>query len=411
MRIVQVTASVAESDGGATTAVLGMDEGYRSCPEVSTITLTTDADGYRGRLPRSERERLDATRPTVRVHPRSRPLRIKNSWALRTALNREVAQADLVHIHGVYLAHTVWAFLAARRHRRRYIVQPHGALEPYQAQFGRLHKATWDRVVGHRILNGAAALVATSEDEAKNLRSLLPDARVIVMPLGTSPGASTVPDHVRDSVAVWLSAPRHQRVLFLGRLARKKRPELLIDAWNRLDEGVLAVVGPDDHWTSDALRERVSSHRRHSVYFPGAVDAEGVRWFMQKAGVFVLPSENENFGLTVAEAMMGGAAVVTTRQTAAAEFVHNARAGILLKTPNVAALTTAMSDLITNQLAVAAAGQRGREYASHNLTWNASVSQLLGSLPESRFSKTLELPTASHLRAQTWDDRKTRDEK
>ena len=384
MRIIQVAASLAESDGGTTTAVLGTDQGYRASPDVSVLTLTTDADGNRGRLSTDERARLRESTPDVAVHPRSRPLRIKNSWSMRKKLMSEVSAADLVHIHGVYLAHTVWAWLAARRYGCPYIVQPHGALEPYQARFGRPHKAVWDRIVGRRILTGASALVAASKDEAANLHSLLPNVRVVVMPLGTSSGRARVPDAVREAATDWLRAPRHQRVLFLGRLARKKRPDLLVDAWNRLATGKLAVVGPDGEWTNEQLSSQVTLRRRGSICFPGPVDADGVRWFMHHAGVFVLPSENENFGITVAEAMAGGAAVITTQQTASAEHIRQARAGLVLDSPDAAALAHAIEELLAEPDVVLGAGARGEAYARAHLTWGSAVQQLLYELNSER---------------------------
>ena len=107
----------------------------------------------------------------------------------------------------------------------------------------------------------------------------------------------------------------------------------------------LLIVGPAQDWTADTLRARVHPERRHSVSFLDAVDPAAAAWLMTEAGVFALPSENENFGLTVAEAMAYGCAVLTTRQTAAAEHVLAAGAGLVLPRPDAGLLTAALTQL------------------------------------------------------------------
>jgi glycosyltransferase involved in cell wall biosynthesis len=382
VRVIQVAASVAASDGGPTTGVLGLNAAYNRRPGTSALAIATDANGRFGRLDETERNLLTGL-PGValRVLSRSRPFRLKNSWRLCREVLREVSGADLVHIHGVYLAHSVWAWIAARRHGRPYIVQPHGALEPYQAQFGRLRKRLWDLVIGRRVLTGAAALLAASDDEARHLRDLLPGTHVIVTPLGTTTGPTTIDADMQRRLAPWLAAPQHKRVLFLGRLARKKCPDRLLEAWNRLDSGVLAVVGPDGEWTAEELRSLILPDRTDSTIMAGGTDAPGVRWFMAHAGVFVLPSESENFGISVAEAMAGGAAVVTTRQTAAAEHVTAAGAGVVLERPDPQLLADALERLLRHPEDTVVMGRRGHAYARDHLTWDGAAERLLLSLP------------------------------
>jgi glycosyltransferase involved in cell wall biosynthesis len=101
---------------------------------------------------------------------------------------------------------------------------------------------------------------------------------------------------------------------------------------------------------------------------------------MQHAGIFVLPSENENFGITVAEAMAGGAAVVTTKQTAASEHVRRAQAGVVLDSPTHGQLASAIQSLLARPEQVADAGTRAHGYARTHLTWDAAATRLLDEL-------------------------------
>lgn len=391
IRILQVAASVAPSDGGPTTGVLGLNAAYNRRPHTTAIALVTDADGRSGRLSDAAREAVGHDQGVdVRVFPRSRPFRIKHSRQQRLAINQAASSADLIHIHGVYLAHTVWAYLAARRFGCRYVVQPHGALEPYQGNTGRARKHVWDSFIGRRLLHNANGVIAASQAEARNLRRRHPDARVMVMPLGVAEVDYAAPLPLRAALRKWLDAPRHRRVLFLGRLARKKRPDLLIDAWNRLDHGQLAIAGPDGEWSRATLQARISRNRSDSVVFLGQTAPPISRWMMKEAGVFVLPSENENFALVVAEAMDSGCAVVTTPQTAASEHVSRARAGIVRDFGDAGTLASALQEAMSNETTSEKMGRLGAAYAKKFLTWDNSVQLLLediaGQLSEPRLN-------------------------
>ena len=352
MRVLHATASLAPRDGGPSTAALGVNRELAGLG-VDTQIVSTDADGPTGRLDPSTRQALTAGGGLIRLCRRSRPHSLKNSWSQGLNLLQLSRDADLVHVHGIYLANSIWTFLAAQLRGTTYVVQPHGTLEPYQQEFGQAKKRLFDRLIGTRILNGAAAVIAASGSEAANLRELLPAATVVTVPLGVSRRTPRLSDQLKQQLGDWLAVPRHQRVLFLGRLATKKRPDLLVSAWNGTREGHLLIVGPPQNWAPASLRALLSPERADSVTFLDAVDPDAVAWLMSEAGVFTLPSENENFAITVAEAMLYNCAVITTRQTAASEHVEAAGGGLVLPYPDTELLREALTHLLQNPLGTA----------------------------------------------------------
>jgi glycosyltransferase involved in cell wall biosynthesis len=376
VKVLHAAASVAPRDGGPSTAVLGMNREL-SLLGVTSQIVTTDADGPTGRLDGPARSAIQQDGGPVVVCRRSRPHFLKNSWSQGINLLHLPRDTDLVHIHGVYLANSIWTFLAAQLGGTSYVVQPHGTLEPYQRGFGRLKKHLFDRLIGTRILNGAAGVIAASSAEADHLREMLPSATVFTVPLGVTRQTPAIDIVVEQQLADWLAMPRHQRVLFLGRLATKKRPDLLISAWNGTSAGHLLIVGPPQNWSADTLLRLLSPPRQGSVTFLDAVSPAAVAWLMTEAGVFTLPSENENFAISVAEAMTYGCAVVTTRQTAASEHVEAAGAGLLLPYPDVELVRAALATLMSDPLRVAEMGDRGRQYADVELTWTTTAVRLL----------------------------------
>ena len=296
------------------------------------------------------------------------------------ALLRARADTDLVHVHGVYLANSIWAYLIARARGMIYVVQPHGALEPSERRTGRGARRVLERLIGRRILAGAAAVIATSGSEASQLRARLPAANVVTEPVGVTRREPLIDPDLEWQLASWLSVPSQQRVLFLGPLVGSQHPDLLIDAWNRVRSaernGQLLSAGSAQDWDIGTLRARVAPQERHRVTFLDAVTPATAAWLMTAAGVVTLPGESANDAVPVAEALLYGCAVLTTEQTAAAEHVIAAGAGIVLARPDGDLLHQALTDLLAEPERVAAMADSGRYYAEDELTSAAASFRL-----------------------------------
>ncbi|HVT36009.1 MAG TPA: glycosyltransferase, partial [Nevskiaceae bacterium] len=142
---------------------------------------------------------------------------------------------DVIYDFGLWLPQNAASAAAARRLGRPWICSPRGMLEPWSLGSGALRKKIAWRLYQRRLLEGAAALVATSEEERRHLQQLLPRAPVWLVPNGVDlppPG----------------SAPRRRQAVFLSRLHPKKQPELLIRLWARLRPAGwrLVLAGPAD---------------------------------------------------------------------------------------------------------------------------------------------------------------------
>jgi glycosyltransferase involved in cell wall biosynthesis len=376
LNVLQVAASVAPRDGGPTTATLSINREFLDLGTHSLILATT-ADGKDATLDRVTTTPHNEQGAKVLFCDASRPRSLKNSWSQGLRVFLLTPRHHILHVHGVYLAHTIWAFLAARLWRRPYVVQPHGTLEPYQQTFSQVRKRIFDRLIGRRILARADLLIAASSSEARNLRAQLPHSRVAVVPLGVTLLTPALSSQEEEALGAWLGLPRQQRVLYLGRLARKKRPDLLVQSWNSVRfPGHLVIAGPAQDWDSELLGAMTASDRRASITYMDQLTPTSVAGVMDAAGIFVLPSENENFAITVAEAMAYRCAVVTTPETAAGEHVEAAGGGVVIHQLDRAKLTAAIDEMLSNPHRVDTMGEAAAAYAAQNLTWRATAARL-----------------------------------
>ena len=369
LRIVQVIAAISETYGGPSIGALELHREL-SRSGVASILMTTSLRSDDGTTMSTDEENRVKAGAFVRTFRPSRPYFLKNSWGLLRGLRSETATVDLIHIHGQYLFPNVFAYLAARRHSVRYGVQPHGSLEPYQRAQSRLKKGLYNALIGSRIMKNASYVLFATELESANARDVVDPARAIVVALGaTLPEPQSIPAVVQRIDG----RPREKVVLFLGRLARKKRPDLLIRAWaevSRPTGSLLLIAGPDDSFTAAELTLLAGQMGvADSVMLVGHATAEEKSWLYAASGTFVLASENENFGITVTEAMTAGCHIICTEAVAASHLLVEAGAGAVLPELTVSTLAASITLALTDPDAQAESAIVARKFAAEHVSW------------------------------------------
>ena len=119
------------------------------------------------------------------------------------------------------------------------------------------------------------------------------------------------------------SARPHPSILFVGTYLRRKRGELLADAFER---EVRPALPERELWMvcEDAPARPAS---RCSAASPTTSSPTSIG----RAWVFCLPSSYEGFGIPYIEAMASGCPVVATRNPGAVEVTRNGELGLLVK--------------------------------------------------------------------------------
>jgi glycosyltransferase involved in cell wall biosynthesis len=283
-----------------------------------------------------------------------------------------LASCDLVHIYGLYDLLGPGVARACRRLGRPYVVETMGMFRPIVRNFWL--KRAYHTVLGRRMLRGAVRLIATSEQESRELLAGgIPKNRIVLRRNGTDVPAELPPPGCFRRL--WDISPGTQLILFLGRLVSIKSPDLILKAfahWRRHHpdsrSSLLVLAGPEEGSGFRQQLETIASRMglNGDVLFTGPL-YDDVKWAaFRDADLFVLPSQNESFGNTAAEAIACGTPVLVTDQCGIAPLV-NQRAGLVV--PHDCRALEAGLERILGDPEFAARLRAGCGEVARSLTW------------------------------------------
>jgi len=177
----------------------------------------------------------------------------------------------------------------------------------------------------------------------------------------------------------FLEAPQCQgdSMLFVGRVETYKGIYQFLDAARALPEVGFVVAG-DGGERRRAMRY-AKEHGIANVSFLGSRSQDQVVALMRDARAVVVPSVwEEPFGLTAAEAMAAGVAVVASASGGLEEVVSDGEAGYLVPAGDADALGERLRQLAGDAALAARLGQRGKAIARERFSEDSYVERLVG---------------------------------
>jgi glycosyltransferase involved in cell wall biosynthesis len=336
---------------------------------VITTSLYCDDDG--SELENSLRERINA-----KVLPISKPRFLKRAYGADDAVDRAIRAADIVHLHTLWNPLNAIARKACMRHSRKYVMMPHGMLDPYALSQKRWLKRVYLAATERRNLQGACRLIFTTFHEREAAQESLPWlGRGEIIPLGADKPQNMPRQAAREAFINSFPQVSDRRcVLFLGRVHPKKGLDRLLKILPELvsrHPNVLLIIAGDGEpsYMRDIQNVVYSTGLSSHVLFTGILEDE-IKWSaLACAEVFVLPSRQENFAISVVEAMHSGVPVVITDKVNSWPFVKKAQAGFVLKEKIEVNLTKRLDELLSDPDKARCMGRHGQDFAKERFSW------------------------------------------
>lgn len=365
MRATHVIGGLAPAEGGPSYSVPRLCAAMAERTEIALLSVAAKGerasdrrhDGYRDRRFGQDFARV----------PGLRKLRLSND--LRVALGSEARAGGAIHSHGLWLGAGLYAARAAHAAASPLIVSPRGMLSPVALSFSRIRKRVFWSLFQRRALAGAACLHATSDAECRDIRAL-----GLTNPVAVIPNGIDLPQEGPRAMAP------ERTVLSLGRLHRKKGLSHLVRAWAGVErtfpEWRLRIAGPAEGGHDRELLSLVAELGLGRVSIEGPIYGDAKWAAYRDADVFVLPSLDENFGLTAAEALAAGTPVISSK---GAPWAGLEREGCgWWVDPGEVSLTGALRTAIQlPREQLLSMGARGRAWMERDFAWEAIAAEML----------------------------------
>jgi len=301
----------------------------------------------------------------------------KFSWGLWLWLQRNVQNYDIVHIHSIFCFSSVAAATASRRAGVPYIIRPLGQLYPWAlSNRSAIKKFFYLAMFESRTIQRSSALHFTTQHEKENngLSGAMPFS--YVLPLGVR-SVQTLSTEMISSL--WPDFSSKKILFSLSRLHPKKGLHLLIP-WlssflKKSYELVLVIAGRGQPDYERILRDLVAQYQiADKVFFLGEISGIRKEALLQSCYLFILPSQSENFGIAVAEALFVGAPVLISDQVGLASDVIESQAGLVFAL-NKESFERQFKPFIENPDFRARCAVNAAEFAHKKYNWEAITQQ------------------------------------
>ena len=237
------------------------------------------------------------------------------------------AEYELYHANTLWLYTTHATCCHARKMRKPYVLSTHGMLYPTALKVSSWKKKLMGALWYNKDIMSASCIHATCQQEMEYIR-----AYGYKGPIAVIPNPVVFPHGVslkfRDENLKYRIQGRKQ-IGFLGRLHPIKKVENIIYAMALLNEEEIKllsfqVMGKFDESYETFLRAEVKRlNLEDSVTFVGFVNGQEKYERLSQLSALLVPSEQENFGMIVPEALICGTPVYASLGTPWSELTNH----------------------------------------------------------------------------------------
>lgn len=257
-------------------------------------------------------------------------------------------------IEGPNVAGLCWAL--ALWFRRRFVLRVHTSLVGGRGDLAekRIRRRAFKRSLDAFTARSAQRVVTHSKAHAATIAVEygVREADILILPHAVPDPGPTSAGHPR-------------RILAIANASRRKGVDILVQAFADIHADVpdaeLVIVGTSSGELAEILAKlpRPAQRLTGQIHALGPISDQALDLEWQRAGVVVVPSRYESFGLVAVEGMARGKAVVASEGGALAEVVGDG--GVVVGPENPGALARALLDVLASPERREQLGRAGRQ--------------------------------------------------
>lgn len=242
-----------------------------------------------------------------------------SSYGYSRNMNRFLHNSDyeVYHTNGMWMHCNHETCLVARKKDKPYVITPHGMLYPNALKRSYWKKWPLIQLFFNKDVRNATCIHATCKQEMENIRLFGYQGAVAIIP-----NPAVVPSYADslfdEKAQSFMACNRPKRFGFLGRLHPRKKVENLfygVSLLKDMQDMELVIMGKGDERYELFLREEVKRLGLKNVIFAGFVNGKAKYEQLASFSALFVPSDFENFGMIITEALSVGTPVMASLGT------------------------------------------------------------------------------------------------
>nr|QEE16050.1 glycogen synthase [Candidatus Prometheoarchaeum syntrophicum] len=290
---------------------------------------------------------------------------------------------DLIHAHNYRNYQSQISFKIAKQKGKPFIINTHGSLLSYRTYLKGLYTLPYigyDLLTRKRIIKKADKVVVSSKIEFSEAKKFgVKEKNIVINPMGIN-----VSNYRKQDRFYEINKKNPLKLLFVGRISRHRKIELIINAIKNIENVHLKIVGGEEKNTDffksgylNELKDYTTSNKLNKkVEFVGPKYGKDLINEYTSSDVFVYPSLVENFGQTILEASAAGLPSIVTPVGVANEIIENNISGYIVDFDNVKIIAERIEDLKSRELREKFS-KKVKENTEKNYSWENIITKYI----------------------------------
>ena len=311
---------------------------------VDTCFITVESKKTTSRYVKVPDSQFKNTHVEVKVN--SLAARYQFALKVYSLIRKFALDSDVIIVHGFYTFSTFLAIRTKKSHGKPVVVMPHGSLEPYQGKRNPVRKKIFRMLFNSDHIDAFAVATQAEKDSLRQNNWIKSPIEVV--------GFGITNEFVSNDKSKSSESLDFRYILFIGRIASKKRIDICVDAVKILQKQhpklKLIIAGMGENELVCGLKSQINLLQLdENIELIGEVSGSAKWSIISNAEMTILPSENENFAVSVAESLSVHTPTIVSRNVGLSELVSRSQAGVVMKELSPKELATCIELVLKNR--------------------------------------------------------------
>jgi len=214
---------------------------------------------------------------------------------------------NVIHIHGCWKINILFYFIVCKFMGIKIIISPHGMLDPHSMKQKKYLKLIFWHLFQKKIFLFSDQIIVNSDLEKRNICKIVKHSNISVISHGIELNSSTYQKPKSNNTPL--------KYIFFSKIHPSKNLHSLINIWTynsffrNLELSIYGEIADLNYYKS--IKKKFLGHK--NIKYHGPIYKNKIN-ILSKYDVFIFPSESENFGIVVLEALASGLYLILNKK-------------------------------------------------------------------------------------------------